>query len=66
MDKRYQQLPVELQDDIFRITRQNLTQELNTELKRNFCYNCRRYFNLNNIWHIDAKFVDNLDIRLRN
>lgn len=47
--------------------RKLLTQQLNAEIKMNFCYNCRRYLitsNKNKV--INKQFVNNWDNILRN
>ena len=65
----YNKLPLDIQIyiDNYRFEGTNLCKKyrkklnilLNVEIKRNFCFNCRRYFKIKKIKHINYNFIKN-------
>lgn len=65
----YKKLPLDIQIyiDNYRFEGTNLCKNyrkkllilLNVEIKRNFCFNCRRYFKIKKIKHINYNFIKN-------
>ena len=65
----YNKLPLDIQIHIdnFRFEGTNLCKKyrkknkilLNVEIKRNFCFNCRRYFRIKKIKYINYNFIKN-------
>ena len=72
----FQQFPIEIVEKIEyylyqntrgdRLYRKKLLLELNTEIKRQFCFNCRRYFQLKKIKCINRSYINNFDNIMKN